>query len=524
MEGDTEEVRTRSRVAAVARAARQSRDAVDAGTGPRRGKAGGRAAADGHGTDPRASTPKRGRSGRAPERSRVGPTVDGRTAGGGVGEEEASSHAGKDARAAGAPPYDRGGATAREQAPASPSPLTTPAAAPEGEASHSPAALLAPQPLRVMEFSVSPAELRGALAALLPVVPARTALPVLQHLRVVSDGPSHVRVTATDLDTTATLRVPAKVAVPGTALVPGRKLSEIAREIPDGCRLHLRLDEDVLVVRSRATRTRYRLPARDADDFPVLPEVAGPDDGWEVPAGVLETLVERTAYAASQEETRPILNGVLWEVADGETGMVATDGHRLALCRCALPGAVARAPVILHPRALRLAARLSAPEETVHVARGPSHVVLRGKGWDMVARVIEGPYPPYERVVPAAQDRALVVDHGALTAALRRIALLATGQTHRVRLSMGGDPHALRISVATPDLGSAHEDVDVAYEGAPLEIGFNAVYLLELLRYLPVGDLRLAFRAPGTAALVTPVATEDDEPRSQVVLMPVRLQ
>jgi DNA polymerase-3 subunit beta len=135
-------------------------------------------------------------------------------------------------------------------------------------------------------------------------------------------------------------------------------------------------------------------------------------------------------------------------------------------------------------------------------------------------RLIEGPYPNYEQVIPKDNDKNLVVDKAAFNAAVRRMAIVASDQTHRIRMSLGG-PMA-KFSVQTPDLGEATEELPVEYVGDPLEIGFNAQYLLELLRYMPTEEVKMTFKAPERAATIEPVGNEDT-PDYLCLVMPLRL-
>jgi DNA polymerase-3 subunit beta len=380
-----------------------------------------------------------------------------------------------------------------------------------------------PEPVPgVMEFAVQAQALQAGLAAVVAGLPGKTTLPVLSHVLLETDGEHHVRLTATDLDTTVSRRIPAVVTVPGAALVPGRKLNEIAREIPDTCMLDVRLRDEKVGLWCQETRTRFKLPTLATDEFPSPPSVAWGADDHVVSARTLALLVERTAFAASTEETRPILNGVLWEFTAGQMGMAATNGHRLATTRVAAGSAPAKPEVIIHPRALALVARLPGEGEEVRVALGPNHIGFRGEGWCVLSRVIEGPYPTYRQVIPQDNDKSMIADKALLTAAVRRMAIMASEQTHRIRMSLGSEPGRMRISVETPDLGAAHEDVPVDYQGDPLEIGFNAQYLLEMLRYLPAGDVRMTFKAPERAATAAPV--EDGTGAStEMLIMPLRL-
>ena len=394
-----------------------------------------------------------------------------------------------------------------------------PASAPESGA----AVLVQPEPQNVMEVGLKPQDVKAGLAAVVAALPAKASLPVLHSIMIETDGPSHVRLTATDLDTTVTRRIAAVVSEPGAVLVAGKKFHEIVREIPDGCVLTLRLKEDTLHVSCQATRTRYKLPTMPRDEFPNPPGIQWEGNAFGIAGATLGLMIERTSFATSTEETRPILNGVLWEFSEDDMGMVATNGHRLSGTHVPLDTGAGRPAMIIHPRALGMVARLPAEGELVQVARTENHVGFRGDGWEIITRLMVGPYPPYRQVLPKDNDKVLVADKAALTAALRRMAIVASDQTHRVTFALGDEPTLMRISVETSDIGTAEEHVAVEYEGDPLEIGFNAQYLLEVLRYCPAGEVRMTFKAPERAAIIAPV-DDDSGARTAMLVMPLRLR
>lgn len=394
-----------------------------------------------------------------------------------------------------------------------------PASDPEGGG----AVLVQPEPRNAMEVGLKPQDVKAGLAAVVAALPAKASLPVLHSIMIETDGPSHVRLTATDLDTTVTRRIAAVVSEPGAVLVAGKKFHEIVREIPDGCVLSLRLKEDTLHVSCQATRTRYNLPTMPRDEFPTPPGIQWEGNAFGINGATLGLMIERTSFATSTEETRPILNGVLWEFTEDDMGMVATNGHRLSGTHVTLDTGGGRPEMIIHPRALGMVARLPAEGELVQVARTENHVGFRGDGWEIITRLMVGPYPPYRQVLPKDNDKVLVADKAALTAALRRMAIVASDQTHRVTFALGDEPTLMRISVETSDIGTADEHVAVEYEGDPLEIGFNAQYLLEVLRYCPAGEVRMTFKAPERAAIIAPV-DDDSGARTAMLVMPLRLR
>jgi DNA polymerase-3 subunit beta len=202
--------------------------------------------------------------------------------------------------------------------------------------------------------------------------------------------------------------------------------------------------------------------------------------------------------------------------------MVATNGHRLARMDVPTPtaGSSAQADLIVPPKALEQIRRLFGAEDAVEIARSENHLGFRAGGTQIFTRLIEGPYPNYEQVIPRENDKSATADKAAFTSALRRMSIVASDQTHRIRMAFANG--SCKLSVQTPDLGEAQEELTVSYEGDPLEIGFNASYLLEILKFIPTDEIRMTFKAPERAATCEPVGWDD--PASYLTLvMPLRL-
>jgi DNA polymerase-3 subunit beta len=201
--------------------------------------------------------------------------------------------------------------------------------------------------------------------------------------------------------------------------------------------------------------------------------------------------------------------------------MVATNGHRLAKMEVPIKATAAPASdLIVPPKALEQIRRLFPADEELEIARGDNHLGFRSPFTAVFTRLIEGPYPNYDQVIPRDNDRVAVADKIALTSALKRMSVIASDQTHRIRLSFNSG--ILRFSVQTPDLGEATDELAVRYSGDQLDIGFNASYLLEILRYIPTDEVKLTFKAPERAATVEPEAWND--PATYLCLvMPLRL-
>jgi DNA polymerase-3 subunit beta len=368
-----------------------------------------------------------------------------------------------------------------------------------------------------MRFTISREKLQEGLAAVAPSIPAKTTLPVLANI-LIETTDRGIRLSGTDLDIAVSTEVTADVETPGAITLPAKKLSEIARELPPA---PVKLSA---VGEQRATlecgRSRFKLLGLSKDEFPAFPGVRF-DDGWRIRSADLQKMISHTAFAVSTEESRPILNGVLWELRADRMRMVATNGHRLAKIDLVLKeGGAPSGDMIVPPKALEQVRRLFPPDEELEIARGDNHLGFRSPFTSVFTRVIEGPYPNYEQVIPRDNDRVAIADKAALTSALRRMSIVASDQTHRIRMSFNAA--MVKFSVQTPDLGEAQDELPVRYTGDPLDIGFNASYLLEILRNMPTEEVRMTFKAPERAATLEPEGWSDPA-EFLCLIMPLRL-
>jgi len=368
-----------------------------------------------------------------------------------------------------------------------------------------------------MRFTISREKLQEGLTAVTATIPAKTTLPVLANI-LVETTEKGIRLSGTDLDIAVSTEVAADVETSGAITIPAKKLSEIARELsPSPVKMAAAGEQRITL---DCGRSHFKILGLPRDEFPSFPAVRF-NESWRVRSGELQKLISHTSFAVSTEESRPILNGVLWELRPEQMRMVATNGHRLA--KMDLPIKTAAAPssdLIVPPKALEQVRRLFPEDEELEIARGENHLGFRSPFTSVFTRLIEGPYPPYDQVIPRDNNRIAIADRAALMGALRRMSVIASDQTHRIRLSFNAA--LLRFSVQTPDLGEATDELPIRFTGDPLDIGFNANYLLEILRYIPTEEVKLTFKAPERAATLEPEGWSD--PASYLCLvMPLRL-
>ncbi|MEX0837428.1 MAG: DNA polymerase III subunit beta, partial [Gemmatimonadota bacterium] len=252
-----------------------------------------------------------------------------------------------------------------------------------------------------MNFTITRQNLHNGLAAVSASIPSKTTLPVLSNILFEADGDG-VWMSGTDLDVAVRVRVPADVKEPGTLTAPGKKLQEITRELPDqAVDVSTRGDQ----IELRCGRSHFKLNGLPAEEFPKLAEVDF-STGLTVTGKDLNRLIHHTSFAVSTEESRPILNGVLWELRAGEMRMIATNGHRLARMSVTVEDTgTTSADFIVPPAALQQVQRLFKDDDALNVARSGNHLGFKSERTEVYTRLIEGSYPNYEQVIPKDNDK-----------------------------------------------------------------------------------------------------------------------
>ncbi len=365
-----------------------------------------------------------------------------------------------------------------------------------------------------MILTVTRQNLQTALAAVSASIPSKTTLPVLSNVLLEAEG-EHLLISGTDLDVSIRIRVPADIAQPGTITAPGRMLQEISRELPDEP-VELRVKARQLEV--NCGYSQFKLNAMASEEFPNFPDIAF-DDAWTVSESSLRKLIQGSSFAVSIEESRPILKGVYWELGEARMTMVSTNGHRLARMSAESSSAGDHTTsFIVPPTALSQVERIFDGAGEITVARAGNYLGFRSKTREIYTRLIDGTYPNYEQVIPRDNDKVATVARETIEAAVRRIAVVAKRQTHRIKLSFS--LNRLVLEANTPDLGNASDEVQIDYENDEVEIGFNAAYLIEILRNMPKGDVKISFNTADRATIIEPV---DAETKYLCLIMPLRL-
>lgn len=357
-----------------------------------------------------------------------------------------------------------------------------------------------------MKCSIAQTELLQALSLISSAVPSRTTLPVLANILVEATDEG-LQMTATDLDLSVTTRAMADVKAEAALTVPAKKLLELVRKLP---KEELKLEAKDLTLNVGSKTGRFKFLCIRPEEFPARVNVA-PDTALTIDAKQLERMIKRTIYAVSTDETRPALNGALLQVAEGEIRLVATDGHRLARATlkhsAAVKGAL-KGDVIVPLKALTHLHRLVAESaDPVHVELSKNHARFTVGKTSLTTKLIEGPFPNYEQVLPKNNNKHLHVKTGELAASLDRVSVFSDSLTRQVKFAV--TRNKLTLIVQTPDQGEANEALDVRYDAEDLEIGYNAGYLLDILRTMDSDEVTVQLNTPVTAGLLVPAPPAD---------------
>ena len=369
-----------------------------------------------------------------------------------------------------------------------------------------------------MEFSADTKSLAEALDQVEEAVEKKSTIPILSHVLIEATA-NRLRLAATDLDLGIRTFCPAQVKVPGSVAAPARRFLGIVRSLSEA-EVHVRALENHWLQVS-AGRSVFKLAALAKDNFPALPDV--PKPLAEVPAGLLAGLIDRTAFAISNQESRYTLNGALLVLKPGSIEMAATDGHRLPLgARDVVIGGLGNEERLLVPKraviGLRRLANGQEADSPIHVAKDDHHLFFSAGDSVICARNLAGQFPNYEAVLPKSNTLRATLDAATLRESLRRVTLLAPEQTHAVCLTL--ESGRLTLSASGADTGEATESLDAAYQGEALRVAFNSAFLLDLLSVIKSGNVEIALKDAGSAAELRP--SDQADYRYTCVIMPMR--
>lgn len=373
-----------------------------------------------------------------------------------------------------------------------------------------------------MKFSASSADLLKALTTVGGAVPSKSTLPILECILFEQLDDTGLRLSATDLEISIVQRINVRFEGNGAGdgqriAVPAKRLLDTLRALPD-VPIHFEADSEFHVV-LQTDMGEYKMVGHDGADYPALPDL-DPDHRIETEGALLKRAIEKTSFAVSKDALRPAMMGIYFQIGPDEGRAVATDGHRLVKLR--LEGLTSDEPVdfIVPEKAMSLAGKIVSDEVcTIQVDEG--YVGFDFGNSRILARLIDESYPNYEAVIPGENDKRMVVSRDAMLAAAKRVGLYSSSMTNQIRLSL----EAETVEISAEDIersSEAHESVRCEYDSEPMVIGFNSVYLNEVLGHIDADEAVFEFSSPNRAGVVTPEAQQDGE-HILMLIMPVML-
>src|SRR5436853_634790 len=376
-----------------------------------------------------------------------------------------------------------------------------------------------------MELQIGIDEFSRALYRAQGIVEKKSTMPILASALLEAtqgEGGGRLRVSAFDLEIGVTGTHPAEVNRTGSVALKHKELYDIVRMLPEkSCVLRREANNRVKITSGAA---EFNIVGQPAEDYPPFPRAEKVQFVAVEPQQLLE-MIEKTQFAISADETRHNLNGVFFGTGHGKVRMVATDGHRLSLVQRAIEGQFnLKRGVIVPRKGLFELRRLLAEDQTGTCELGFTETsgVFRRGDVTMVMRLIDGTFPDYQQVIPKEADRTVTVDRPRLLDPLNRMSLLSSDRsTNAVRFELREG--SLKVTSQNPDLGDAKEEIPVSYKGQPLQIGFNARYLMDVLQVVDTAQMNVELCDELSPGVLKPAGDPGLGVRYTAVIMPMRI-
>ena len=369
-----------------------------------------------------------------------------------------------------------------------------------------------------MELKIAVPELSKALQRVQGIVEKKTTMPILANVSIETAGKKGINISATNLEIGLTGTYPAEIKSEGAITLSGKALYDIVRSLP-GETLSLTQEANHWVS-LQCGKVSYRIVGMPAENFPSLPRF-DQVEFFKIDPAVFRTMIEKTLYSVSTDETRYNLTGVYCEPIDKNSGlrMVSTDGHRLSVIETKMAKAPVMKKGVIVPRK-----GVSEPRRLLEDSKGEARLgfvensaVFETDGLTLTMQLLEGQFPDYQQVIPSNSSKKAILDRKLLLDALKRTSLLSPDKAQGVRLELSNG--ALALSANNPDLGEAREEIEADYQGEALKIGFNFRYLIDVLTVLSEDKVELHLNDPLSPGVIEGVGT----PGYRAIIMPMRL-
>jgi DNA polymerase-3 subunit beta len=342
-----------------------------------------------------------------------------------------------------------------------------------------------------MKIKISKEDLLTGIQTVQNIVSTKATLPILSNMLLEAKG-QHIKLNTTDLDVGISCEIPVDVQEEGSITIPAKRFSDIVRELPSGeVEIHVKKNNQIDI---EGENCRFKLIGLPKEEFPKFPEFKD-KEAVRIEQKVLKDMLRMTSFAVSHEESRYVLNGVLFEISDDVMRMVATDGRRLAKVEKKLKTPVKKEIAVIIPfKAIQEVLRNLHDEGEVSFITGTNQILFDINGTLIATRIIEGEFPNYNQVIPKEASPKIKVSSQDLLYAIRRANLLATPDFQAVKLEVFSNK--IVVSKTTPDVGESREEIPVEYGGEELIVGFNPQFLIDVLKNVDAQTIPLELLGP----------------------------
>ncbi len=371
-----------------------------------------------------------------------------------------------------------------------------------------------------MKFIVSSSSLLKQLQNISGVLNSNNSLPILDHF-LFEITTNQLEITASDLETTMITKISVDAKDEGVIAIPAKLLLDTLKSLPDQP-LTFSIDQDKKNIEITSDYGKYHLSGQDGGEFPKTPEVEAPSK-MDVAGGLLFNAIEKTIFASGNDDLRPVMSGVYFQLSKEDLIFVATDAHKLVKYSRTDAKASKAATFIMPKKPLNLLKNiLGSIDEEVKVEFNETNAAFAFEDTKLICRLIDGKYPNYEAVIPKENPNKLTIDRTAFLGSIKRVSIFSSKTTHQVRLKRTGSE--LMISAEDVDFNNdAKERLTCQFDGEDMEIGFNSRFLIEMLSNLDTEEVNLEMSAPNRAGILTPATGNDDQEHVLMLVMPVML-
>lgn len=369
-----------------------------------------------------------------------------------------------------------------------------------------------------MKFTVESSELQKSLTKISGVVPSKSTLPILENILFSLSG-NTLKLIATDLEISMSSVLEVRGSEDGSLAVPAKRVMDTLRALPD-TQLIFHTDNTSFKIRMITENGEYNLIGESSQDYPVVPEFKGESE-IVFEGALISSMISKTIFSVSTDELRPAMTGLLLQFKNKEMSAVATDGHRLVrVIYSNIQQAKPHKDIIVPSKALLLISKaVETGSNTLSV--NTTHIKFSFKNFTLTSRLIEENYPNYESVIPLDNEKKLSIDRNTLLASVKRVSLYSSNTTHQVRFSI--KKNELKLAAEDIDFGGeARERITCNYNDDDLEIGFNAIYLIDILSHIDSDEVVFNFSSSVKAAIIAPAIKKEHEDVLMLV-MPMRL-